>query len=59
MRKGAKQAIQRPPLDRDLALEANYYVRKCGLTRDETVRIIRQASASKAIVSRRDHPKGS
>ncbi|PBB96770.1 hypothetical protein CK224_21060 [Mesorhizobium sp. WSM3862] len=57
MAKKAKHAIQSIPLDHDLAREADYYARRCGLTRDETLRIIRTASAPKGIVSSKAHQK--
>ncbi|RWA69063.1 hypothetical protein [Mesorhizobium sp.] len=42
----AKQAIE-PPLDRERTREADYYARKVGMTRDEALRIIREADPAK------------
>ncbi|RWD30852.1 MAG: hypothetical protein E5Y89_02700 [Mesorhizobium sp.] len=57
MAKKAKHAIQSTSSDHDLAREADFYARRCGLTRDETLRIIRRASAPKGIASSKVHLK--
>ncbi|RNJ42483.1 hypothetical protein B5V01_07830 [Mesorhizobium erdmanii] len=35
-------------VDRDQTIEANYYARKCGLTREEALKILKQACVVKA-----------
>lgn len=40
--KKAKQAGD-SPIDREREIEAEYYARKCGLTRDEALKIIKDA----------------
>ncbi|RXT47944.1 hypothetical protein B5V01_07960 [Mesorhizobium erdmanii] len=34
--------------DREQTIEANYYARKCGLTREEVLKILKQACLVKA-----------
>lgn len=53
MGKKAKQAIDAPLAGR-LEAEAAYYFRKVGITRDETVKIIREARAPKLSIVRKD-----
>ena len=38
--------------DREQTIEANYYARKCGLTREEVLKILKQACVLKAWPSR-------
>ncbi|TIT96958.1 MAG: hypothetical protein E5W55_10000 [Mesorhizobium sp.] len=52
----ARQAID-PPLDRERTREADYYARKVGMTRDEALRIIREADRPKLSIVRNDNAK--
>ncbi|TPN80816.1 hypothetical protein FJ987_27420 [Mesorhizobium sp. CU2] len=52
----AKHAVE-APVEGELAAEAAYYARKCGITIDEAARIIRQAHAPISPGKRKDHPK--
>ncbi|CDX21598.1 conserved hypothetical protein [Mesorhizobium sp. ORS 3324] len=58
MGKKAKQATE-IPIARERMTEADYYARRCGLTRDEALRIMRKACAPGAIVDGKHHQKGS
>ncbi|MDX8451135.1 hypothetical protein RFM98_00015 [Mesorhizobium sp. VK9D] len=49
----AKQAVE-APIDGELDAEAVYYARKVGITKDEALRIIKQASPPKLSIV----PKG-
>jgi hypothetical protein len=53
-----KQAIE-APLEGELEAEAAYYARKCGITREEAARIIREATrAPKLNLVGKDGVKG-
>jgi hypothetical protein len=53
MGKKAKQALE-VPLEGELEAEAAYYARKCGITRDEAAKIIREAHAPMLSIVRKD-----
>jgi hypothetical protein len=53
MGKKAKHDIE-APIEGDLAAEAAYYARKCGITINEAAKIIRDASVPKLSVVPRD-----
>ncbi len=48
-----KKAKQRTETfaDRERAIEADYFARRCGLTRDEALKIIKDARPDKPIVT--------
>jgi hypothetical protein len=45
------------PLDSELAAEAAYYSRKCGITLDEAAKIIREANGPKPSIVLKDDAK--
>ncbi len=52
----AKHAVEEP-IEGELAAEAAYYARKCGITIDEAAKIIREALAPKLSIVRKDKGK--
>ena len=44
--KKAKQSREEP-IDRERVAEADFYARRCGLTRDEALKLLKEASPSK------------
>ncbi|UVK49455.1 hypothetical protein BPNPMPFG_008434 (plasmid) [Mesorhizobium sp. AR07] len=48
MGKKAKQKSE-SPIDRERATEAEYYARKCGLTKEEAARILKDARTLKPL----------
>ncbi|TPO13384.1 hypothetical protein FJ980_01435 [Mesorhizobium sp. B1-1-5] len=57
-----KKAKLRPhvveaPIEGELAAEATYYARKCGITIDEAAKIIREANGPKLSIVRKDDAK--
>jgi len=44
--KKAKQSREEP-IDRERMAEADFYARRCGLTREEALRLLKEASPSK------------
>ncbi|RWC28424.1 MAG: hypothetical protein EOS27_18880 [Mesorhizobium sp.] len=44
--KKAKQSREEP-IDRERMAEAEFYARRCGLTREEALRLLKEASPSK------------
>ena len=49
--KKAKQKIE-PQADREMAIEAAYFARKFGLTKEEALKTIKEAGAVKLLPSR-------
>ncbi|WP_292646308.1 hypothetical protein [Mesorhizobium sp.] len=47
MGKKAKQSREEP-IDRERVAEADFYARRCGLTRDEALKLFKEASTSKS-----------
>lgn len=45
--KKAKQSREEP-IDRERVAEADFYARRCGLTRDEALKLFKEASTSKS-----------
>lgn len=52
-----KRVTEAPP-DEDLEAEAAYYASRCGITRDEAVKIIRGAHEPKPSMARQGGAKG-
>ena len=48
MGKKAKKTREEP-IDRERVAEADFYARRCGLTREEALRLLKQASPSKTV----------
>ena len=56
MGKKAKKSSETPP-NREREIEAGYYARKLGLTKEETLQILKDADTLKPLASARDHSK--
>ncbi|CAN7702205.1 hypothetical protein [Mesorhizobium sp. LjNodule214] len=56
MGKKAKKSREEP-IDRERVAEAAYYARKFGLTKEEALRILKDAYTPKPLASSRDHSK--
>ena len=58
MGKKAKQIVSEPLEDREIAIEAAYYARKFGLTKEEALRMLKDARTPKRLANVPDRAKG-
>ena len=56
--KKAKQQRREEPIDRQRVAEADFYARRCGLTREEALKLIKEASPSKPVIHLSGKSKG-